>query len=141
MQYTYKAKQDQKHRKRGLIKMRVLKKRKWLLGVAVLLTFASVTWVALSTSVNSLTREENERMNELYKQGYSMEEIDRIITEEFYSGAKNNSSSLPEGDQSTISTDPVITPTHTHMDHYSNQESYLYRTGRTDLHLFRVRRN
>ena len=96
------------------MKMRVLKKRKWLLGVAVLLTFASVTWILLSTSVNSLTREENERMNELYKQGYSMEEIDRIITEEFYSGAKNNSSSLPEGDQSTISTDPVITPTHTH---------------------------
>lgn len=65
------------------MKMRVLKKRKWLLGVAVLLTFASVTWVALSTSVNSLTREENDRFCELMDQGYSPEEAQKKVMEEF----------------------------------------------------------
>lgn len=89
------------------MKMRVLKKRKWLLGVAVLLIFVSVTWVSLSTSVNSLTREENERANELADQGYSNDEIMQIMHDEF--GWQVTGGSTTSNTQSDPSS-----PTHTH---------------------------
>lgn len=90
------------------MKMRVLKKRKWLLGVAVLLTFVSITWVSLSTSVNSLTREENDRFCELMDQGYSPEEANEIVNREFNIHIDSN-----DGNSSSTTNIPSA-PTHTH---------------------------
>lgn len=88
------------------MKMRVLKKRKWLLGVAVLLTFVSVTWVSLSTSVNSLTREENEYFEQLLEQGYTPEEAFQMSYDKFGGYNPSTSSNNDYGNAQT--------PTHTH---------------------------
>lgn len=93
------------------MKMRVSKKRKWLLGIVAILVL--VFWSSFNLrSAFSWSEEENERGCELLDQGYSMEEISRILQEEFgYRVVDPNASSNSQGNQTA---DTTPTPTHTH---------------------------
>ncbi len=87
------------------MKMRVLKKRKGLLGIVAILVL--VFWSSFNLrSAFSWSEEENAQMNELRKQGYSNQEIVEIIGQEFGTTVNSDTVSLPPNENAPS--------THTH---------------------------
>ena len=72
-------------------------------GIIAVTTMALIAWLAFYSFANALTREENERAIELIKQGYSPEEANEIVKQEFGIIVEANPSTTP----------PAQTHTHT----------------------------
>lgn len=72
-------------------------------GIIAVTTMALIAWLAFNSFANALTREENERAIELIKQGYSPEEANEIVKQEFGIIVEANPSTTP----------PAQTHTHT----------------------------
>lgn len=85
------------------LRERVQKIKRKIAGIMVVTTMALTVWLAFNSFANALTREENERAIELIKQGYSPEEANEIVKQEFGIIVEANPSTTP----------PAQTHTHT----------------------------